>query len=174
MIIRKTQQPSDYPENQIHDAYNESVSDTYSCNYLNNKYLTASVTVETNIPSDSWVSLPLVKFNNQTNVDESKLAIENGKVKIGTGINHIRVSGGVFFQGMGNETYVWAGINLNGDSQVLAIHSGSYYQSCIFPPRILNVSAGDLIEISANTSNASGVKTRGGSNNTWLLVEILD
>lgn len=35
MLIRKTQQPSDYPENQIHDAYNESTSDTYSCNYLN-------------------------------------------------------------------------------------------------------------------------------------------
>lgn len=36
MLIRKTQQPSDYPKNQIHDAYNESTSDTYSCNYLNN------------------------------------------------------------------------------------------------------------------------------------------
>lgn len=35
MIIRKTQQPSDYPKNQIHDAYSESTSDTYSCNYLN-------------------------------------------------------------------------------------------------------------------------------------------
>lgn len=174
MLIRKTQQPSDYPENQIHDAYSTSTTDTYSCNYLNNKYLTATVNVSTDIPNTSWISLPLVILDSQTNVDESKLTIENGKVKIGTGINHIRISGGVFFEGMGNETYVWAGINLNGDSQVLAIHSGSYYQSCIFPPRILNVSAGDLIEISANTSNASGVKTRGGSNNTWLLVEILD
>ena len=35
MLIRKTQQPSDYPENQIHDAYSTSTTDTYSCNYLN-------------------------------------------------------------------------------------------------------------------------------------------
>lgn len=35
MLIRKTQQPSDFPENSIHDTYNESTSDTYSCNYVN-------------------------------------------------------------------------------------------------------------------------------------------
>ena len=35
MLIRKTQQPSDFPENQIHDAYSTSTTDTYSCNYLN-------------------------------------------------------------------------------------------------------------------------------------------
>lgn len=34
-LIRKTQQPSDYPSNQIHDAYSTSTTDTYSCNYLN-------------------------------------------------------------------------------------------------------------------------------------------
>ena len=35
MLIRKTQQPSDYPENQIHDSYSTSATDTYSCNYIN-------------------------------------------------------------------------------------------------------------------------------------------
>ena len=35
MLIRKTQQPSTYPENQIHDAYSTSATDTYSCNYIN-------------------------------------------------------------------------------------------------------------------------------------------
>ena len=34
-LIRKTQQPSDYPSNQIHDAYSTSTRDTYSCNYIN-------------------------------------------------------------------------------------------------------------------------------------------
>lgn len=174
MIIRKTQQPSNYPENQIHDAYSTSATDTYTCNYINHKYLTAMTNVEQNIPNGTWVKIPLTRIRSQTNVPTSKLSIQNGKVKIGTGINHVRVSGGVFFQGMGNNTYVWADIRLNGNSQMLSIHSGSYYQSCIFPPRILNVSAGDLIEISANTSNASGVTTRAGANNTWLLVEILD
>lgn len=35
MLIRKTQQPSDYPSNQIHDAYSTSTTDTYTCNYIN-------------------------------------------------------------------------------------------------------------------------------------------
>lgn len=35
MLIRKTQQPSTYPENQIHDSYSQSITDTYSCNYIN-------------------------------------------------------------------------------------------------------------------------------------------
>ena len=34
-LIRKTQQPSDYPSNQIHDAYSTSTTDTYNCNYIN-------------------------------------------------------------------------------------------------------------------------------------------
>ena len=34
-LIRKTQQPSDYPSNQIHDAYSTSTTDTYTCNYIN-------------------------------------------------------------------------------------------------------------------------------------------
>ena len=34
-LIRKTQQPSDYPSNQIHDSYSTSTTDTYSCNYIN-------------------------------------------------------------------------------------------------------------------------------------------
>lgn len=34
-LIRKTQQPSDYSINQIHDAYSTSTTDTYSCNYIN-------------------------------------------------------------------------------------------------------------------------------------------
>lgn len=34
-LIRKTQQPSDYPSNQIHDTYSTSTTDTYSCNYIN-------------------------------------------------------------------------------------------------------------------------------------------
>ena len=33
--IKKTQQPSDYTSNQIHDDYSTSTTDTYSCNYIN-------------------------------------------------------------------------------------------------------------------------------------------
>ena len=43
MLIRKTQQPSTYPENQIHDAYSTSATDTYSCNYINSHNLKSSI-----------------------------------------------------------------------------------------------------------------------------------
>lgn len=42
MRIRKTQQPADYPDNQIHDAYSASTSDTYTCNYINGKVIEES------------------------------------------------------------------------------------------------------------------------------------
>lgn len=35
MYIKKIQQPANYPDNSIFDGYNESMTDTYSCNYLN-------------------------------------------------------------------------------------------------------------------------------------------
>lgn len=43
MLIRKTQQPSTYPENQIHDAYSTSTTDTYSCDYINSHNLKSSI-----------------------------------------------------------------------------------------------------------------------------------
>ena len=45
-LIRKTQQPSDYPSNQIHDAYSTSTTDTYSCNYINEARLEEYSTTE--------------------------------------------------------------------------------------------------------------------------------
>lgn len=39
MLIRKTQQPSEFADNQIHDTYSTSTTDTYSCNYINNKLI---------------------------------------------------------------------------------------------------------------------------------------
>ena len=36
MIIRKTQQPSDYPSNSISNAKTTGTTNTYSCDYINN------------------------------------------------------------------------------------------------------------------------------------------
>lgn len=55
MLIRKTQQPAEYPENQIHDAYNESTSDTYSCNYIN-KFIKETVLWTNSSPTSSFAS----------------------------------------------------------------------------------------------------------------------
>ena len=58
-LIRKTQQPSDYPSNQIHDAYSTSTTDTYSCNYINEARLEEYSTNETRI--GTWMGKPLYR-----------------------------------------------------------------------------------------------------------------
>ena len=58
-LIRKTQQPSDYPSNQIHDAYSTSTTDTYSCNYINKARLEEYSTNETRI--GTWMGKPLYR-----------------------------------------------------------------------------------------------------------------
>ena len=55
--IKKTQQPSDYPSNQIHDAYSTSTTDTYSCNYING--IGTYSTNETRI--GTWLGKPLYR-----------------------------------------------------------------------------------------------------------------
>lgn len=59
MLIRKTQQPSDYPSNSIHDAYSTSTTDTYSCNYINKAILEEYSTTETRI--GTWMGKPLYR-----------------------------------------------------------------------------------------------------------------
>ena len=58
-LIRKTQQPSDYPSNQIHDAYSTSTTDTYSCNYINKVIFEEYSTTETKI--GTWMGKPLYR-----------------------------------------------------------------------------------------------------------------
>lgn len=55
MLIRKTQQPSNYPENQIHDAYSTSTTDTYNCDFLN-KFIKETVLWTNPNPNISFAS----------------------------------------------------------------------------------------------------------------------
>ena len=84
-LIRKTQQPSDYPSNQIHDAYNTSTTDTYSCNYINKARLEEYSTTEKII--GKWIDgkplyrktitfTTLIKMNDTTSIAHN---IENAK-----------------------------------------------------------------------------------------------
>ena len=40
MLIRKIQQPSSFPKNNIKDAYTDSETDVYSCNFVNDLGIT--------------------------------------------------------------------------------------------------------------------------------------
>lgn len=54
MLIRKTQQPAEFPANSIHGAYTESDSDTYTCNFINNAMSFSSGSNE----KGSWLKYP--------------------------------------------------------------------------------------------------------------------
>lgn len=54
MLIRKTQQPAEFPDNSIHGAYTESDSDTYTCNFINNAMSFSSGSNE----NGSWLKYP--------------------------------------------------------------------------------------------------------------------
>lgn len=56
-LLRKTQQPSEFADNQIHDAYSTSTTDTYSCNYINNKF---TYSLEEQVIG-TWLGKPLYR-----------------------------------------------------------------------------------------------------------------
>ena len=174
MLIRKTQQPSTYPENQIHGAYSTSATDTYNCNYINSlaspKYLLAKISINGYIAHEGFSDFVLTEIENNTN---SKLVIKNNKIVIKNNVNHIRVSGTVFCEGLENTAYIWGILYKGNKSFTSVINSGSYFQSVVFPDKIISVTTNDTISGKIQASGTSNVSARTGAD-TWLLVEILD
>lgn len=175
MLIRKTQQPSTYPENQIHDAYSTSLTDTYSCNYINNfaspKYLLAKISTNGYISHEGYSNFVLTEIENNTN---TKLVIENNKIVVKKNVNHIRVSGTVFCEGLENTAYIWGILYKGNTAFTSVINSGSYFQSVVFPDKIISVTTNDTIYGKLEASGTSNVSVRSNEADAWLLVEILD
>ena len=115
-LIRKTQQPSDYPSNQIHDAYSTSTTDTYSCNYLNdtidNSRLKSAILVglsenKSLTVSAAWgdIKIPFDKvlrkvgdgfsLNTSTGTITAAENVKNVKITIGIRVNN-NISGNLY------------------------------------------------------------------------------
>ena len=175
MLIRKTQQPSTYPENQIHDAYSTSATDTYSCNYINNlaspKYLLAKISTNGYISHTGFSDFVLTEIENNT---DNKLVIKNNKIVVKENIKHIRVSGTIFCEGLENNAYIWGILNKGTTAFTSVINSGSYFQSVVFPDKIISVTTNDTISGKIQASGSSNVSVRTDVSTAWLLVEILD
>ena len=173
-LIRKTQQPSDYPSNQIHDAYSTSTTDTYSCNYINevntkhiasiscNKF--TSTNKKTYIPADNSILLG------------SKLTISNNKIIVGSGVSRIKVSGNAICITY-NTNYtmnVEIDLHVNQIEVKRAINYAGVtrYASCSFSEVIINVAEGDEIQLQV-WNNAAGNYSIDGKG-TWLTVEVIE
>ena len=164
MLIRKTQQPADYPSNSISNAKTTRTTNTYSCDYINSLKPSA-ITVGLNNDVEftaSNLTVPLDKVMGSTG---SKFELINNKIKIGAGITKIKVSGSILESCTDTGLYgiyiTKNGINLDNAINVgfstLATANEMYKITCT--PVIVDVNPGDLISLMAYTQKASATVT---------------
>ena len=91
MIIRKTQQPSDFPTNSISNAKTTGVTNTYSCDYLNKNIIYLSLNSST-ITTTSDNEKQTIQFTSANNLIGNKLSFSANGVKIGAGVSKVMVS----------------------------------------------------------------------------------
>ena len=174
-IIKASKTTSTPITSEVTNTYSESESNVYACNYINNlsspKYLLAKISTDGYISHTGYSDFVLTEIENNTG---NKLTIENNKIVIKQGVNNVRVSGTVFCEGLENTAYMW-GILYKGNTVFTnVINSGSYYQSVVFPDRIISVTTNDTIYGILQASGTSNVSVRAGEATAWLLVEIIN
>lgn len=141
-------------------------------NVVPTKYLLATISDSSHVSNVDWTKMLLIK--SEGNVKNTELTVENNVIKVGKNISRLKISASVFCEGIVNGAYIWGAICVNDSRACMTITSGTYYQSAIFPPKIINVQENDLISLQLNTSSSSNVSERLGVINTWLLVEIIE
>ena len=148
-----------------YEAYSKEEIDTK----LAPKYCVATITTTPTVSSNYYVPL------DSTPINEGYFTLQNGGIKIPSGINRIRVSGSVFINDWpAGASYMWVIISRIRGTQVHYISSSingspSAYMSSSVPSTIIDVQEGDIIKIMADSG--TGGTIRAGAGNTWLCVE---
>lgn len=162
-------------ESVINNTVKESENEVYSTNYINNlaspKYLLAEISTNGYIAHTGYSDFVLTEIENNT---DNKLAVENNKIVVKQGVNNVRVGGTVFCEGLENTAYIWGILYKGNTAFTNVINSGSYFQSVVFPNKIISVTTNDTIYGKLEASGSSNVSVRTGDSTAWLLVEILD
>lgn len=110
MIIRKTQQPSDYPSNSISNAKTTGVTNTYSCDYLNDT-----------IDNSRLKSAILVGLSENKNINVSaawsdiKIPFDNVIRKIGDGFSLNTSTGDITASEKVKSVKITIGIRINNN-----------------------------------------------------------
>ena len=133
------------------------------------KYCVATITTAPTISSNYYVPL------DSTPINVVYFTLQNGGIKINSGINRIRVSGSVFIDNWPAGTaYLWAKIYRIRGTEEHPISSSingspSAFISSSVPSRIIDVQEGDIIKLMADSG--AGGNIRPWTENTWLCVE---
>ena len=158
MIIRKTQQPSNYPSNSIYESYTESSSGVYNCNYING--LSSSFNIITGTANSGTIGatgstsahLGMAEENRIGN----KLSVANGGIVIGKGVTKVKISANLNVQihaalnGMMSFHIFKNGTRI--DSNYIVQEAAKYYYISIpIPTYILNVQEGDILSLYMDT-----------------------
>lgn len=149
-----------------------SDTETYSCNYVNDKfekkYAIASITYQPS--ASSSYTVPLDEMITQN----GGFTLENGSIVIPAGVSRISVSASVFLNDWdGTSNYLWTQIRKNGNVVSGSINSGTgSYLSGSVPSKIEVVNEGDKISLVADSP--AGGTIRSGSYNTWLNIEVIE
>ena len=153
--------------NNISNAKTTGTTNTYSCDYINSlkpSIITVGLNNDTNFTTSSLI-VPLDKVVGSTG---SKFELINNKIKIGTGVTKIKVSGSLTEQSTSTGLF-GCYISKNGTTLNDAINIGfstlataneMYKITCT--PVIVDVNPGDLIMLNAYTQNSSATVTING------------
>lgn len=125
-----------------------SDTDTYSCNYINNvmqnNILGVSLTADVDPQISTYVEINT--WEQQLKIGD-KLNVENGKIKIGAGVNYIKIYGQLGIISDGDALfYMW--LKKNGNNVGVWEVNKTFNTYAIIPiNQILQVEEGDIISI---------------------------
>lgn len=120
--------------------------------------------------------LQYINFDNALKVG-NKLTLNNGRIKVGKGVSKVKVSGTIFFENVDNGSYMWNFIKADTGGTAGAILGGNnYFNSSSITTNIFEVEEGTEITYYLNNAGyqAKAPTVRGGQQNTWLLVEVIE
>lgn len=141
-------------------------------NYEEKNYIVVNLSSDYTSTVTGKVDLPLT-FTNISN--GNKLTMGSNGVVVGSGVNHVRVAGQIYFyQGTINKR---AGVAIiKNDSNHVQTNKNFYipsnYTQWTITPIIIPVEAGDVIKI--NYNGTSGDIISANKSGTFLCVEVID
>lgn len=159
-------QPSIPDVNKVTDSDMNQIKNVV--NNMEPSWCVATITTKPTVSSEYFVPLNFI------HTKQGNFTLQDGGIRIGSGINHIRVSACVFVENFyGGDAFLWARVYKNNNMISTMLNSGgASYLSAGVPITITSVSEGDIIKLMADSGQ--GGTLRDTAINTWLCVEKID
>lgn len=142
---------------EVSNTKSDSTTDTYSCDYIN-KMQKNAITVYRTDEQLVETTYEDVYFQSIGSQIGSKFTLENGQIRIGSGVTQVKVSGAVWVEV--EDGYTWGHILKNGNSMSgimfpSRMANQDVWRSLAFPPVIIDVQEGDIIKMGVTFSVAN-------------------